>query len=142
MRRAWRLFVIVGPLVAGAACAQEAGGISNPLWSTPLDAMTATRERPLFTKGHRPPPLAEAPRPSDNASIIAPAAPPFSLIGTVVGGGEQIAVVRENGSQTVLRLPVGASASGWRIAEVAPRSVRLTRGPQSVTLELPRPALH
>lgn len=141
MRRAAHLFALVGALVSSAAQSQEGGGISNPLWSTPLDSITAMRERPLFTKGRRPPPLAEAPRSADNALTIAPVAPPFSLIGTVVGGDERIAVMRENGSQTVLRLPLGASAQGWHVAEVAPRSVRLTRGPQSVILELPKPAL-
>ena len=58
-----------------------------------------------------------------------------------VGDREKIAVVLETGSQKVLRLPLGASASGWSVAQVAPRSVTLTRGPQSVTLELPKPAL-
>ena len=142
MRRASLFIYIVCTFVAGSAQSQEAGSISNPLWSMPLDSISATRDRPLFTRGRRPPPLAESPPPSEVAPNVDPATPPFSLIGTVVGDNEKVAVVLENGSQTVLRLALGASASGWRVAEVAPRSVRLTRGPQSVTLELPRPALH
>ena len=142
MRRASQLVAIVCALSGGAARAQEAGSISNPLWSTPLESINATRDRPLFTKGRRPPQVAEAPQPSDSAPSVDPATPPFSLVGTVVGDQEKVAVVLESGSQAVLRLPLGASASGWRVAEVAPRSVRLTRGPQRVTLELPKPALH
>lgn len=127
--------------VGATAQAQQGGGLSNPLWSTPLDSIATTRERPLFTKSRRPPPLAEAPAAPDNALAPGLGAPPFSLVGTVVGDREKIAVVLETGSQKVLRLPLGASASGWSVAQVAPRSVTLTRGPQSVTLELPKPAL-
>lgn len=124
-----------------AAHAQQGGGLSNPLWSMPLDTIAATRDRPLFTQGRRPAPLAEAQPTKDSAPNLGPGAPPFSLVGTVVGVTEKFAVVLEAGSQNVLRLPLGASASGWRLAEVAPRSITLTRGPQSVTLELPKPAL-
>lgn len=126
---------------AVAAHAQQTGGLSNPLWSTPLDMIAATRDRPLFTQGRRPSPLVDAQPANDSAPNLGPGGPPFSLVGTVVGDQEKFAVVLEAGSQNVLRLPLGASASGWRLAEVAPRSVTLTRGPQSVTLELPKPAL-
>lgn len=134
---------LVALALAGAAVAhaQEGGGLSNPLWSTPLDTIAATRERPLFTQSRRPPPLAEAPPVNDSAPNPGPGAPPFSLVGTVVGDREKLAVMLETGSQNVLRLPLGASASGWRVSDVAVRSVTLTRGPQSVTLELPKPAI-
>lgn len=122
------------------ARAQE-GGLSNPLWSTTLDQLAATRDRPVFSQSRRPPPLADAPTSSPTQPSAGPGAPPFLLVGTVVGEREKIAVVQETGSQKVLRLPLGASASGWSVAEVALRSVKLTRGPQSVTLELPKPAL-
>lgn len=126
---------------AVAAHAQQSGGLSNPLWSTPLDTIAATRDRPLFTQGRRPSPLVEVQPAKEAAPNLGPGGPPFSLVGTVVGDQEKFAVVLEAGSQNVLRLPLGASASGWRLAEVAPRSITLTRGPQSVTLELPKPAL-
>lgn len=142
MRRALTSF-LCGSLLAGAGAvqAQQAGGLSNPLWSTPLDAIAATRERPIFTQSRRPPPLAEAPPMAEAAAAPGLGAPPFSLVGTLVGDGEKVALVLDAGSQKVLRLPVGGSASGWSVADVAPRSITLTRGPERVTLELPKPAL-
>ncbi|MEI2736763.1 MAG: hypothetical protein V9G24_19630 [Rhodoblastus sp.] len=141
MRAPGFVYVVVVVLGATAIHAQQGGGLSNPLWSTPLETIAATRDRPLFTQSRRPPPLAEARPASDATPILGPGAPPFSLVGTVVGDREKFAVMLETGSQNVLRLPLGASASGWRVAEVAARSVTLTRGPQSVTLELPKPAV-
>jgi len=141
VRRCALLVVLFAMANVAVAHAQQGGGLSNPLWSTPLDTIAATRDRPLFTQSRRPPPLAEAQPANDSAPSLGPGAPPFSLVGTVVGDHEKFAVVLEAGSQNVLRLPLGASASGWRVAEVAARSVTLTRGPQSVTLELPKPAI-
>ena len=139
MRRAHSIFAFC-LAVSSAAIAQQAGGLSNPLWSTPLESLAATRGRPLFTQGRRPPPLAVAPT-TKNVFDAAPTPPPFSLVGTVVGDDEKFAVLQETGSRNILRLKVGASAAGWDVADVAPRSVTLKRGPQSVTLELPKPAL-
>src|SRR5258708_33146709 len=34
----------------------EAGSTGNPLWAVPLDALSMTRERPLFSPSRRPPP--------------------------------------------------------------------------------------
>ncbi|MCB1541461.1 MAG: hypothetical protein KDJ25_11650 [Rhodoblastus sp.] len=125
--------------VSSAALAQQAGGLSNPLWSTPLESLAAARDRPIFTQSRRPPPLAVAPAKSVFDS--APTPPPFALVGTVVGDDAKFAVLQETGSMKILRLKVGSSAAGWDVADVAPRSVTLKRGAQSVTLELPKPAL-
>lgn len=126
--------------VGGDALAQQAGGLSNPLWSTTLDQLTATRDRPVFTQGRRPPPLAAAA--GQRQSVDAGGEPPpFALVGTLVGEKEKFAVLLESGSQKVLRLAPGASASGWKIDDVASRSVKITRGGHSVTLELPKPVL-
>lgn len=124
------------------ARAQEPGGVSNPLWSIPLDQLAAARERPLFTRDRRPPET-DAPPPAPEAApaAVGPDAPPFTLLGTVVGAHERIAVVMETQSQQVLRLPVGETAQGWRVAAVEARSATLARGPRSVKLELPKPAL-
>src|SRR5262245_27099301 len=46
------------PLAAGLAPSPDAtsrGG--NPLWTIPLRALAATRDRPLFSASRRPPPL-------------------------------------------------------------------------------------
>lgn len=138
MRRAALAIIAASALFAAGARAQEGGGLSNPLWSTPLEALAPTRDRPVFSPTRRPPPLAAAP--AAPANVFAGAAPPpFSLVGTVVGDKDSFAVLMDTSSRDILRLSVGASANGWRVAEVAPRAVKLTRGPESVTLELPKP---
>ena len=104
-------------------------------------SLAATRDRPLFTQGRRPPALATAQPASENPQTAILSPPPFALIGTVVGDGEKIALVMENATQKVLRLPVGEIASGWSVADVASRSVTLKRGAEVVTLELPKPLL-
>lgn len=141
MRGARTILVAGACAVAAAAFAQQAGGLSNPLWSTTLDQLSATRDRPIFTQGRRPAPLAAAPegQPSEAGPTSDP--PPFALVGTLVGENEKFAVLLESGSQKVLRLALGASASGWTVDEVASRSIKVTRGGHSVTLELPKPVL-
>ncbi|HMN72269.1 MAG TPA: hypothetical protein PKA55_10435 [Rhodoblastus sp.] len=140
MKRARATLAVLAVCAVGAAArAQQADGLSNPLWSMTLDQLAATRDRPVFTQSRRPPPLAAAPEGPQTVVVGDSAPPPFALVGTVVGESEKFAVLLESGSQTVLRLPLGASASGWNVAEVAPRSIKLTRGGHSVTLELPKP---
>lgn len=137
MRRLRIAILFASAILAAGAGAQE-GGLSNPLWSTPMESLSATRDRPVFSQTRRPPPLAEAPAQPGNV-FAAAAPPPFSLIGTVVGDKDSFAVLMDTSSHNVLRLPVGESANGWRVAEIAARAVTLTRGPESVTLELPKP---
>ena len=130
--------------VSGAAIgianaeAQQGEDVSNPLWSTPLDALSVTRERPLFSQSRRQPALA-SPQAVAEAPIAGGAPPPLVLVGTLVGERERIALILESDTQNILRLPVGGTAAGCNITDVATRSVTLTRGPQSVTLELPKP---
>ena len=62
----------------------------NPLWAIPLNALTATRDRPLFSASRRPPPLAVgtvAPPPSRPAPAAPapPERPPLTLMGTIIG---------------------------------------------------------
>ena len=48
-------------------------GAANPLWAIPLDSLTATRERPLFSVSRRPPP---APVAAAAPIVEAPPPPP------------------------------------------------------------------
>src|SRR4029077_954267 len=67
---------------------------ANPLWAIPLNALAATRNRPLFTPSRRPPAPAvasvpaAAPRPQPAPPAVAPQ-PHLNLIGPVgrEGGG-------------------------------------------------------
>src|SRR5215510_16368096 len=64
----------------------------NPLWAIPLNTLTATRARPIFSSSRRPPPPAivaapYVPPPPPPASRE-PERPPLALVGTVAGGNE------------------------------------------------------
>jgi general secretion pathway protein N len=132
---------------AGGAVATDrdaAAPSGNPLWAIPLNALTATRDRPLFSASRRPPPLAVetvAPRRTDPAPSAPspPERPPLTLMGTIISAESSIALVSNSSTQAVLRLRVGEENSGWRVRGVDPRSIVVEKGVQSVTLDLPKP---
>ena len=91
------VFPATAPLmVAAPTPVQPAGSAAealplagNPLWGIPLESLSATRERPIFSPSRRPPPP-----PVLAAASAAPAKPPppkqpdhplLSPMGTIVG---------------------------------------------------------
>jgi general secretion pathway protein N len=116
---------------------------ANPLWAIPLSALTATRNRPLFTPSRHPPapivvnaPAAPAPPPPP-----APAAPQHSnlvLVGTVAGENDSMAVFIDNATRDAVRLRAGEGHAGWVLQSVDRRTATLQKGGQSETLELPK----
>jgi general secretion pathway protein N len=115
----------------------------NPLWSIPLSALSATRERPVFSASRRPPQaavvapmaLVAAPAPPK----VAPQRPPLALIGAVVGEGDAIAIFLDQTSQKVIRLRQGESLAGWELSAVQPREVMLKQAERTEILALPQP---
>src|SRR5579862_2921660 len=72
---------------------------ANPLWAIPLSALSATRNRPLFTPSRRPPApiVASAPvvapvRPTPQPPPAVPEHPNLVLVGTVAAESESVAV--------------------------------------------------
>jgi general secretion pathway protein N len=120
----------------------EAG---NPLWTVPLSALTATRDRPLFASSRRPPAIATAaapPPPPPPPAAVAPdppEKPPLTLVGTIVSPGTSIAIVKNSATEAIARLRVGEESLGWTVRSVAARSIVVAKGAQSVTLALPTP---
>ena len=113
----------------------------NPLWAVPLSALTATRERPVFSSSRRPPPPPVAapavvqarpapPRPAE------PQKPRMSLVGTV-GGAEGIAVFVDQTTQTIVRLRPGEGHEGWVLRTVGAREVTLQNDRDTAILALP-----
>lgn len=110
----------------------------------PLDELTATRERPLFSSNRRP---AAAP-------VAAPAAPapiaeatsfPFELMGIVIGPDIRIAVFRKgdavpnDGTQPAaeeLRRKIGEKLGEWSVDEIAERFVVLQGDSKRVRLRI------
>ncbi len=117
---------------------------ANPLWGVPLSSLTATNERPIFSPSRRPPappapPIAaaEAPPPP---SPPPPEPCPFTLVGTALGEPQNVAVLLNQTTRSVIRLHVGEMASGWSLRSVDMRTMTLEKDSQVVTLALPPPA--
>jgi hypothetical protein len=114
----------------------------NPLWGIPLNSLSATRERPLFSASRRP----AAPPPAPPASIAKsppppePERPPLTLQGTAIGKPRDIALVLDEATKGSVRLRVGEAAEGWRLRSVDRRTVTLEKDTRIVVLSLPPPA--
>ncbi len=136
--------------LSGAPRASDPGAKSragNPLWTVPLRALSATRDRPLFSASRRPPVVAvpiAAPPQKQEALAPPPERPLLMLIGTIVsrkasvGPAASLAIVQNLGTQAVSRIRVGGEESGWRLRSVSARSIMVEKGPEAFSLELPR----
>jgi hypothetical protein len=130
------------PDVTGPAPAQAVG--ANPLWVIPLGALTATRNRPLFSPSRRPPapivanaPVA-VPHPAPAPLVLEH--PNLVLVGTVVAENQGVAVFIDASTHDTVWLRTGEGHLGWILQSLDRRTVTLQKGDQSETLELPRPA--
>jgi hypothetical protein len=117
---------------------------ANPLWAVPLSALTATRTRPLFTPSRRPPApaIASAPVAAPHPPPPPPAAPQhpnLTLVGTVAGESEGLAVFIDTATRDTVRLRTGEGHSGWVLQSVDRRAATLQKGEQTETLAMPKP---
>ena len=117
--------------------ARQAPPGGNPLWGIPADALTATRERPIFSASRRPPapppapmPVAEAPPPPPPP----PEHPPFTLVGTAIGQTQSVALILDQTTRSLVRLHVGEAASGWYLRSVELRTMTVEKNSQVVTV--------
>jgi general secretion pathway protein N len=118
---------------------------ANPLWAIPLSALSATRTRPLFTPSRRAPapvvasvPVA-TPRAAPAPPVAIPQHPNLTLVGTVAGENEGIAVFVDPATRDTVRLRTGEGHNGWILQSVERRAATLQNGAQSETLALPKP---
>jgi hypothetical protein len=122
--------------------AERAG---NPLWAIPLNQLSSTRERPIFSQSRRPPPPVVVNRP-----FVAPPPPPppppkpperpsLALLGTIAGEGEGLALFMETTSQMVVRLRTGEAHEGWVLKSVRGREAQLEKDDRIETVTLPDP---
>jgi general secretion pathway protein N len=116
--------------------------IGNPLWAIPVSKLSASRDHPLFSPSRRPRPPAVAVAPAPPAAAAKPVAlelPPFTLVGTIIGGDRRIAIFFEETSKTATGVRQGEGFSGWILRSVASHSAVLEGGGRTVTLDLPQP---
>ena len=115
----------------------------NPLWEIPLESLSSTRERPVFSPSRRPPPVvASAPPPKEAPPPPKPARverPQLSLVGTITGDEESFGIFVEQTTKVALRLKVGEDYQGWKLQAVQGREVTLEHDQQTAVLTMPQP---
>jgi general secretion pathway protein N len=118
--------------------------VGNPLWVVPLSALSATRDRPLFSVSRRPPivavPVAAPPSTQEAVAPPPPERPLLTLIGTIVSPRASLTMLQGSNSEAISRLRIGEENDGWQVRGIDLRSIVIVKGAQSVKLELPRPA--
>ncbi|GLH78840.1 hypothetical protein SSBR45G_37490 [Bradyrhizobium sp. SSBR45G] len=116
----------------------------NPLWAIPLEQLSETRERPIFSPARRPPPTDTPPPAVAAAPVVqeqsAPERPQLSLVGTVVNGDRGLAIFLDPGSRTPLRIRTGADYQGWTLRHVEARSATLQKGDDLAVLYFASPS--
>jgi general secretion pathway protein N len=128
---------------ATAPAAQAAPG-GNPVHGIPIADLNVTRDRPLFAPSRRPPPP-PAPAPIYQVASVSkpvkiePERPPLTLVGTIVGGNEAIAVFLDRTSRDVVRLHTSESHEGWVLRSIQGREVTLEKDSNSTVLALAPP---
>jgi hypothetical protein len=126
---------------AQAASSTPAPAVSgNPVADIPLDRLSATRERPLFSPSRRPPFRRE---PSPIAHVEpAPAPPPpvsppsVALYGIVVGVQGPRAFIATGPSDRIVRVRPGDDVDGWKVTAISERRLVLSRADLSATFTL------
>jgi hypothetical protein len=134
----------VAALTARAGEAESPSG--NPLSTLPLNQLSMTRDRPIFSPSRRPPPpkqtlvvpvaIRQPVKPAE------PERPTVSLRGTIIGSkaDDQIGVFIDSATQSVIHLRVGEDHEGWVLRIVTARQATLVKdGELAVVLDLPAP---
>jgi hypothetical protein len=63
----------------------------------------------------------------------------LSLVGTIAGDSDGVALFAETGSQEMVRLRTGEAHQGWILRSVHGRQVMLEKGDRKETVTLPAP---
>lgn len=156
------LVAVAFALAPGAATAVDAGATpprtaaakpgtpapaapeGNPVRALPLAQLAITRDRPIFSPSRRPPPppapapvytVASVPRPVK----AEPQRPTLTLVGTVLGANEAIAVFLDRTTREVVRLHTNESHQGWILRSIDGREAKLEKGPDAAVLALAPP---
>jgi general secretion pathway protein N len=126
-----------------APIASSAAQPGNPLWAIPLNTLTATRERPLFTPSRRPPTQAVPAVIANVPPPPPPAAEPeqlgLRLLGTIAGRDGGIAICLNLATSEVVRVRTGESFNGWNLRTVRGREATFEKASRQEALALPSP---
>jgi len=139
-RSALIAIVLLSCIVSDTTCAlaqppgQPTGSRANPVEAQPLDRLSATRERPLFSPTRRPTP--PPPPPPEAAPVaVVPQPPNVQLFGIVVDDEGARAIVR-SGTEKVDRVQIGDDIGGWKVSQIEGRRLVLSLDGRFATFTL------
>jgi hypothetical protein len=133
--------VVLSCMASGATCAlaqpsdQTTGTLANPLEAQPLDRLSATRERPLFSPTRRPTPPPPPPPPEAAPVAVVPQPPNVQLFGIVMDDEGARAIVRA-GTEKVDRVQIGDDIGGWKVSQIEGRRLVLSLDGRFATFTL------
>jgi hypothetical protein len=111
------------PQVQAPAPATPTAGLVSPLAVHPVDRLSATRERPLFSPSRRPP---APPPPIINPPPPPPPGPPnVTLVGIVMDADEARAIVQSGPKNEIRRVRIGDDIGGWKVVQIEGRRLVL-----------------
>jgi hypothetical protein len=112
------------PKVQARAPATPTAGLASPLAAQPLDHLSATRERPLFSASRRLPP--PPPAPTIGPPPPPPPPPNVTLVGIVMDAEEAHAIVRSGSQNEMRRVRIGDDIGGWKVSQIEGRKLVLS----------------
>ncbi|MBL6854210.1 MAG: hypothetical protein ISQ86_12550 [Alphaproteobacteria bacterium] len=105
--------------------------LANP--SLPIEAFDVINARPLFKPDRKPVP----PPPTPAEAAAAPPPPPtLSLVGVIIDGSRQLALLRVPQSPLAVSASVGDDVAGWRVTAVYPDHIVLRRDTTEMAFSL------
>jgi hypothetical protein len=106
----------------------------------PIDAYAAVVDRPLFYPDRKPrsPAASIASAPVSKMPSNGAGAAPGEMILTavVIQAGHPLAILESGRGKVVSKVGIGETVEGWKLAQVQPESVTLTKGNEVKVLEL------
>jgi general secretion pathway protein N len=135
--------ILMPPIPAADDQTSAEASQRNPLREVSVDALHATRERPLFSPSRRPPAPVVASVPVTPVKAAAPVAatePTLSLLGIVAGKEEALAVFINTVTHDTVRLKTGEGAGGWILRSINGREAVIEKDHRTEVLKLPATA--
>jgi hypothetical protein len=153
LRASWSPLLIVAAVAlhgspGGAQLASSAAApdfampavFGNPVAQAPLDSLSDTRNRPLFSQSRRPPAPPDRPAMArvEHASSPQPALSPpgVALYGIVVGAQGARAFIATGAAERIIGVRPGDDVAGWMVTAITERRLVLSRDDRSATFTL------
>lgn len=145
IRRIICILAVVGTMLANSVdgtSAETANTSGTGKGDTPLslEALTATRLRPLFSPTRHPPimPVALPPPLPTVPLVTKPQPPSVILIGVIVSPSIRLAILKPDNGSKPLTLSENQSIDGWTVVKIEPDSVILGNQSERFSLKLRR----